>query len=97
MAAARKNEMKERRAVVATRTRGTPFPWPRAAAGAMGVLLLIVGLFYLALLPAVSHARIFSKASPVYLPRKTIFFGYFACAAERNALPHSSQGQSVRR
>jgi len=40
MAAARQKEMKLSSAVVATKTRGTPFPWLRWAAGLMGVLLM---------------------------------------------------------
>lgn len=40
MAAARQKEMKLRSAVVATRTRGIPFPWLDRAAGLWGVLLM---------------------------------------------------------
>src|SRR5271157_3515423 len=40
MAAARQKEMKLSSAVVATRTRGIPFPWPPGAAGFWGELLI---------------------------------------------------------
>jgi hypothetical protein len=40
MAAARQKEMKLRRAVVATKTRGMPFPWLPRAAGRLGELLI---------------------------------------------------------